>query len=457
VLTDIAEEFRGAPLGDERRSTRLERIGERLTAHPARSFPEAMGSEGQLEALYRFLNNDDVTFGRILRPHVDMSARRCGAHDAVLVLHDTTSLEFAGEREGLGRLHAGSKNGFFLHASLAVTSAREPLGIVAAQTWSRTQPIRGRANKRHLRKDPTRESLRWIRGVLAAEEAIGRPAHAVHVMDREGDNYDLFTQMHAGSIRHIVRLAHNHNLIGTADKLKQRALAAPTVLQRQVYLSPRTKLRELDKKAIHRDREARIAELVVSAVALEIRRSNNHSPGVPPSLKANVVTVVERRCPPGVQPVAWFLVTTEPIETQEQVAFIVDAYRTRWLVEELFKALKTGCQFERRQLESYRSLDNALAIFLPIAVRLLAIRGAARAVPSGPCMTMTPQQIAILRLHTTRVMSAIPTNEEATMALAEFGGHLRSNGPPGWAVLGRALDRLLLIEMGWNHRGECDR
>jgi hypothetical protein len=124
-------------------------------------------------------------------------------------------------------------------------------------------------------------------------------------------------------------------------------------------------------------------------------------------------------------------------------------------LEEFFKALKTGCRFERRQLESYQSLDNALAIFLPIAVRLLALRAASRVTPSGPCTTLTSQQLAILRLHTTRPMSRVPTNEEATTALAEFGGHLRSNGPPGWVVLGRALDRLLLIEIGWNNRANA--
>ncbi len=455
MISDIGKEFRGAPLGDERRSTRLERIGEKLALDPSRSFPEAMASEGQLEALYRFLNNDDVTFGRILQPHTAMSAARCSQHPDVLILHDTTSLEFAGERSGLGRLHAGSQNGFFLHASLAVTPAREPLGIVAAQTWSRTRPVRGRSNKRDLRKDPTRESLRWARGVTAAEESLARPGRAVHVMDREGDNYDLFSLMHADSIRHVVRVAHNRNLIGTVDKIKDRALAAPTVLRRQVGLSPRKKLREIDKKAIHADRGARVAELCVSAVALEIRRSNNHSPGVPASLNVNVVTVTERGCPDGVEPVSWFLVTTEPIKTRKQVEFIVDAYRARWVIEEFFKALKTGCKFERRQLESYKSLDNALALFLPIAVRLLALRGASRADPSGPCTTLTAQQIAILRLRTTRFMSPRPTNEEATMALAELGGHLRSNGPPGWAILGRALDRLLLIEIGWKGREEA--
>jgi hypothetical protein len=47
-------------------------------------------------------------------------------------------------------------------------------------------------------------------------------------------------------------------------------------------------------------------------------------------------------------------------------------------------------------------------------------------------------------------MSATPTNEEAAMALGELRGHLRSNGPPGSAILGRAMATLLVLECGWN-------
>ncbi len=49
----------------------------------------------------------------------------------------------------------------------------------------------------------------------------------------------------------------------------------------------------------------------------------------------------------------------------------------------------------------------------------------------------------------TRPLSATPSNQEVYMALAALGGHLRSNGPPGWIVLGRALDKLLVLEQGW--------
>src|SRR6478736_9720238 len=119
----IELEYRDAALGDRRRSRRLERIGATLARDPRLSFPEAMGDEGQLEGLYRFLNNNDVPFDAVHAPHAERTKRRCDLHDRVLVLHDTTALEFQGNREGVGRL-TGAKHGFFMHASLAVTADR---------------------------------------------------------------------------------------------------------------------------------------------------------------------------------------------------------------------------------------------------------------------------------------------------------------------------------------------
>jgi Transposase DNA-binding len=196
-LEDIALEYRGASLGDMRRSKRLERIGLELARNPDLSFPEAMGSEGQLEALYRFLNNDDVTFEAVHAPHAEQTRLRCQAEERVLVLHDTTILKFNGDREGLGRLYEeGGTRGFRLHASLAVTPARTPLGVLRAETWARTTRPRRDRNRRHTRADPQRESLRWGRAVRACEEQLGQAVGAVHVMDREGDNYDLFSELH---------------------------------------------------------------------------------------------------------------------------------------------------------------------------------------------------------------------------------------------------------------------
>ena len=51
----------------------------------------------------------------------------------------------------------------------------------------------------------------------------------------------------------------------------------------------------------------------------------------------------------------------------------MDVYRARWIIEDYFKALKTGCCLERRQIESYDALRKVLAILAPIAWRLLGL------------------------------------------------------------------------------------
>lgn len=447
---NVGGEYEGARLGDKRRSDRLVKIAGTLAREPGLSFPAAMASEGQLEGFYRFLNNGNVTFDEIIRPHVKNTAARCREQKQMLIVHDTSPLQFEGERTGLGRLHTTAK-GFFLHASLAVTMDRAPLGIIGAETLLRTGPRRRYPNRRKVRIDPNRESLRWWRGVKRAEDALGRSQHAIHVMDREGDNYDLYTQLLANSIRFVIRLAHDRNILGSETKLKSTALCGKCRFKREVHICSRVKAL-LYNQHIYPERTARDVTLDVSAMSVEIERSTNYIPGAPPSLKVNVVTAVERDCPRGCTPVCWHLVTTEPIASRKDIATIIDIYRNRWIVEEYFKALKSGCRIEQRQLESYRSLTNALGIFLPIAYRLLLLRDAARCAPDAQCTHLTKRQLFLLRKHSSRQMSSPTTNYEATFALAELGGHLRSNGPPGWMVLGRGFERLLAIEIGWLDR-----
>jgi hypothetical protein len=365
----------------------------------------------------------------------------------VLVLHDTTVLKYNGDREGLGRIHeAGGALGFLLHASLAVTPTRLPLGVLRAETWARTAPTRRDRNKRHMRADPGRESLRWGRAVQACDSQLGLQTRAIHVMDREGDSYDLLAELHAAGARYVIRLAHDRRLVGEHEKLRQVVGRATCLFRREVRVNPHAAGRPKDHHAV---RHAREATLDVSAMAVELARSSNFAPASPPSLKVHVVTVMERDCPEGDEPIAWYLVTNEPIATPEQVAAVVDAYRARWVVEEFFKALKSGCQIEKRQMESYGALRIALALFLPIAVRLLALRDAARSEPDAPCAALSARQLQLLRTCGTKAMSATPRNHEVYMALAALGGHLRSNGPPGWMVLGRAYEKLLVLEQGW--------
>ena len=270
-------------------------------------------------------------------------------------------------------------------------------------------------------------------------------------MDREGDNFNLYAQLVEGGHRFVIRVAHNRNVVVAETKLKELASVSPCVLRRTVRISARSNRIPRSLK-IHGTRDEREAELRVSAIRATLQRPTNFAQHTPPAIAVNVVAVKEVNCPAGETPVEWYLVTSEAIGSRKAVAEVVDIYRARWVVEEFFKAFKTGCQFERRQLESYASLKLAFAIFIPIAVRLLALRTAARLDPNGRCRGLSPTLLELLRRCSRRPLDANPTNEEAYLALAAFGGHLRSNGDPGWLVLARAYERLLLLERGWNAR-----
>ena len=43
-----------------------------------------------------------------------------------------------------------------------------------------------------------------------------------------------------------------------------------------------------------------------------------------------------------------------------------------------------------------------------------------------------------------------PTVRDALLGVAGLGGHIKNNGDPGWIVLGRGLDELLSIELGYS-------
>jgi hypothetical protein len=147
----------------------------------------------------------------------------------------------------------------------------------------------------------------------------------------------------------------------------------------------------------HPPRAARIAELEFSATTVVLSRPGYQSKDLPSTLTLNVVRVFEPSPPSGAEPVEWLLYTTEPIDTPEDVANVVDIYRARWLIEECNKALKTGCRYEQHQFESRDALLTLLALTLPIACELLWLRASAREQPERPASeVLTPVQLSIL-------------------------------------------------------------
>jgi len=171
---------------------------------------------------------------------------------------------------------------------------------------------------------------------------------------------------------------------------------------------------------------------------------------VPQRMPLNVVEVRERTPPEGEEPIVWRLLTTEPVGTEEELLRVLDWYRRRWMIEEFFKVLKTGCSYELLQLRTAHALLNALALLIPVAWVLLDLRWNERAQPNAPAASiLTPIQEALIR-RTPRLKSLPPTTpltaRQALLAIAALGGHLTHNGAPGWQTLLHGYRKLVTME-----------
>jgi hypothetical protein len=61
---------------------------------------------------------------------------------------------------------------------------------------------------------------------------------------------------------------------------------------------------------------------------------------------------------------------------------------------------------------------------------------------------LSPLKLRVLQGHKRTKLREDATVKEAMLAIAALGGHIKNNGDPGWIVLGRGYEDLLLLEQG---------
>jgi hypothetical protein len=455
----IEAEYEGLSLGDARLQRRALAIVERVISGPAQSFPQLLPTSAELEGAYRFFQNDAVSVSDLLNPHLQASLARARQHRTVRIVHDTTAMSFGGSRDGCGTLGGGG-SGFWAQMALAVSAGEEraPLGVVGLETMvyptleEKKKDFQNRLRRfrrEKLRTFPSASIVwpgleKWSTIPLRLRDAL-KGVRVIHVMDREADNFELMSLLKKQKRRFVVRgsSARSVGSAGQEEVRVENALAkAEIVLRRRVRLTARPK-----QIGDHPQRQERDATLSLRAARVTLRSTAGGR------LSLNVVEAFERRPPSDEEPINWVLFTTEPIDTAEQVGAVIDHYRARWRIEEYFKALKTGCSIEKRQLTTYEGLKRALVLFIPVAWHLMALRTAAhQEEPTPAASVLTPLQLTILRelaIERQVDLSNSPTAREAMLALAALGGHLKRNGDPGWLTLGRGYDRLRYAESIW--------
>jgi hypothetical protein len=430
-----------ADLPDERLEKRLTAILVDTLESPSASIPEAAGDEGQATAPYRFYGHDRVTTTGLRRGVALASAKRCLDQDVLLVVQDTTTLNFTGWHAipELGPIDSGGlARGVHLHTALAVTTSGQVIGILDQQYWARPQP--GQPGPQE------KESSKWIYGLDGAREVLytaaeNRPVpRLIHVRDREGDAYEVMMAVEDAGDSAIIRCAQNRRVdspLATAHE----AVHSQPVLGRTTV--------PVDRKA---GVPQRWAWVEVRSLRVTLVPDLPKYPYAWP-MTWNLVEVWEPAPPPGVEPVHWLLWTREPAATAEEALEVVRKYTCRWPIEEVHLVLTSGCQVEDLRLETWDGLEKAVTVNAAVAARIVSLRDLAREAPEAPAaQVLTSDEVEVLVCHFGKGMKPSElTIGQAVLWIGRLGGHLnrKRDGMPGVRTLWRGLHNLTWLVAGF--------
>jgi hypothetical protein len=456
----ITDELLGIDLGDERLNKRSRQVIHALSVDPQASVNGSFTKWGDTLAAYRLLDNDAVTPEAILKPHYEATLARIDDHPVVLILQDTTELDFTTHApKDAGCLNKSDRFGLYDHTHLAVTPDGLPLGVVGIEFFDRSAESLGRSLERRSWPIEEKESLRWLEGYRLSSTVRQRceATQIVSVADSESDIYDILaealpTTPKPGQADFIIRSKENRC---TTDRIPPAEHASRNVMYRKVHDEVRqSPLRY--KKTINLSqtpkRCARQAELEVRAMSVTLRHPKNRRDF--PSVNCQIVHVKEINGPGDGTDIEWYLLTSLPVETFEDIERVLNYYQARWTIEVYFRTLKTGCSVEKVQLETTARMKNCLAFYQIIAWRVLSLTYLNRECPTLPCTSVftDSEWQSVWRVTTkTELPDTPPSLSEFIRLLASLGGYnnRKTEPQPGPQPIWVGIRRMCDFALAW--------
>jgi len=292
--------------------------------------------------LTRLLRNEAVTTQEMVEEAGRRTAERCaGRH--VLAIQDTTVVRSAGG------------GGLYLHPVLVVDADEGAiLGLAHACFLSREAGVKATRRSKAV-KD--KESQRWLDGADQASRVCATAAQVTVIADRESDIFAAFAACPRGTDL-LVRAAHDRSL-DDGGRLFALADALPVAGQAKLDLPAKP------------GRRARATQAAIRFTRVELARPRNGvQTGLPKSVSLTLVDVREIDPPPG-ETVHWRLLTTHTVDNAAQAFAVVDLYRCRWAIEQLFRTLKTqGFDIEGLLIEEEAPLRRLVMATLVAAITI---------------------------------------------------------------------------------------
>jgi hypothetical protein len=431
-------------LGHKSRNECFGRVAQQISRHPGGSLPDKLGTPAGYAAMDRLMNRPEVTHAQVLAAHRERTVAKMTAHSGVvLILHDTTVLDYSKRTSlGLSQVGNGHGSGYLCHNSLAVDPASRVVFGLVSQILHQRVAVGRKERVAAKRQRASRESRLWSRAV---QEIPPTPdgQRWVDVADRGADLFEFLSTEQDLQRLCVVRSAYDrrirlgHDGEGETTLLHTHLRALPAVgevRERKIYDA------KLEKE---RSATLRVSHAAVEILPPHVKKGDYKNQPI----RAWAVRVWEESAPANGTTIEWFLTCLDPVTTAAEAWQKSDWYACRWMVEELHKAKKTGCQVEALQFRTEAALQPMIALLSVVAVMLLNLRQAARH-PDAQARPATevvePIYEEVLRDQRYKTPRAPMSVYEFYMAVARLGGHMnrKADGFPGWLTLWRGWQKL---------------
>lgn len=385
----------------------------------------------------RFLRNRRVSPEEMVATARARTAGLVGGRH-ILAIQDTTTLRDDGKLCSLN-----------LHPMIAVDAHDGGLlGLVDAVFLSRAGGKKRLSAKRSFSE---KESRRWLDATRTAAGLVAAGAAQVTVIaDQEGDIYEEFACRPAET--ELLIRAHHDRVLEDGGTL-YGCMDGVAELGREAIDLP-----------ANPGRPARQAVLALRARKVTLLRPKRNHPAeaakLPESVTLILVEAREIAPPDAVTPVHWRLLTTHAVATLADALRITGFYRQRWIIEQVFRVMKTkGFDIEAVRVAEDGPFENLATATLIAAIQVLQMvrerdGGAGRPLQDALDPEDQPALEAIcqtLEGKTEKQKNPHPKGSlaYASWVCARLGGWTGYYGKPGPIVMMQGLQSLKAMLRGW--------
>ncbi len=373
----------------------------------------------------------------------------------VLGIQDTTEINYewnARRHSGLGTVGNGKDAGFFMHPMLVIDAETGAgIGYAAAHLWNRTKSADENYRKLPIEE---KESYRWITTAEKSKAILSSAACVTFIGDRENDIYEYIDRIPNANTHFIVRARCDRKLLNESTLLYEYLDHLPACGELMAEVAG-------DVRKKRKNRKARLA-VKYSEISIACPEKCSDQ-SASPSVRLYVVEAKEISCPANEKPIHWRLYTTHIITSYEEAVQIILWYRMRWLIEQVFRTLKSqGLGLEDTPIESAEALMKLSLLALSAAIQIIQLVYAREGTTTQQtALLFTKEERRFLKLLLSKTEGKTekqknPYSREnlawATWIIARLGGwmgYAKSEGLPGPIVVARGLQRFYDMFHGW--------